>query len=205
MTGRCSSSCVRGYAPRGSGEEGFILALGLLLLAALALIGTAALSNSSFQKDLTGNVRQNQEVYYGATVGLGEALEKLSYLKPRLNAMTVRNTEGAFSGEPYLVGSYDRRTGVLLGTEGCRWDDRACLCPDDVEGNMNTISFYVEVVLKNVGNAPPRWGIDQYRTWYWQVTSTATGCRYGNQSQVSVYVAAVYPLEYGSGGSGGGG
>jgi hypothetical protein len=175
---------------RGSRRQGgFILALGLLLLAALALIGTMALSTASFQSDLSNNARLNQEVYYAATVGLSTALDNMIKVKPPRNGMTLA------SNDVYMVGGFDKKATSPLPTTfsiaGCQAADHLCTCGT----NPNCFDYYVEVELKNWGNAPTRWSIGKYFTWYYKVTSTATGAQ-GNSARASVYVAAVYKNPY---------
>lgn len=173
---------------RTRGERGFILALGLLMLAALALIGTMALSTASFQNDQANSARQNQQLYYAATMGLSQAMQQMIRVKP------VRNTMTRSAGEPYDVGAIDGDGNVIPGNNTCAAGDHACICKT-VLPYTKCIDYYVDVELKNYGNAPPRWGIGKYFTYYYKVTATASGFQ-GATSSVSLYLAAVYPPNY---------
>ncbi len=166
-------------AARRGGQEGFVLALGLLILAALALIGSAALSTSSFQKDLSNNSRAAHQTYYAASLALSEALWQMSFDKPEdrdLQYLTGHYSEGSW-----------RRPGV------CGPATRT-----------ECVNFTVEVALRSVGNPPAGFGLGQIKTYYYEVVATAWSSFSGNRKVLSVYVAKPYPINYGSGGSGGG-
>jgi len=187
---------------QADGSRGFILALGLLLMAALALIGTAALTTASFQNDLANNVRSSHEVYYASSVGLGQALEKMTYLRPPGNEITISNNQ------VYVVGWMHESSGDYTALDESR-------CVPDASGKLNgavcscpyaaqdCVLYYVEVVFKKQGSPPAGWDLNVYNTLYYQLVSSAVGYN-GSSKRVGVFVGTVLPKQYGTGGSGGG-
>ncbi len=170
--------------PAGKGREsGFILALGLLLLAALALIGTAALSSASFQNDMANNIRENQEAYYVSTVGLAYGVEAMLKEFPG----NVRTRE---AGNPLLIAAFDRKTGKMLPVpSGCTAGDHACICAPFPA--QNCYDFYVELVLRKCGHAQGS-SLDKFVTLFYRLSATATGF-HGNSATVRMDLAGTYP------------
>ncbi len=164
-------------------EAGFVLALGLLLLATLALIGTAALSSASFQSDMANNIRENQEAYYVSTVGLAYGVERMLQEFPG-------NVRTRASGNPLLIAAFDRKTGQMVPVPaGCAAGDHGCICAS--LGRQDCYDFYVEVVLKKCGHAQGS-SLDKFVTLFYRMSTTATGF-HGNSSTVRMDVAGTYP------------
>ncbi len=164
-------------------QQGFILALGLLLLAALALIGTAALSSAAFQNDMANNIRENQEVYYVATVGLSYGVEQM--LREFPGNIRTRDT-----GNPLLIGAFNRKTGQMVPVPaGCNAGDHGCICAS--LPRQDCYDFYVETVLKKCGHAQGS-SLEKFVTLFYRMRATATGF-HGNSATVHMDVAGTYP------------
>ena len=181
-----------------AGQQGFILALGLLMIVVLALIGTAALSTSTFQKEMSDNVRSNQELYYVSNVALSRSMEQMMAEFPvRYNdALDPGSPVPANYPIPYAYGSFNTISGALtfITPEACPPPaaSRTCVCgPSGTASYRNCFDFQVTLYFVNEGNAPPRFGIEQYKSFYWKLSADVTSSS-GASNQSSVYTAGIY-------------
>lgn len=180
------------------GEEGFILALGLLMIVVLALIGTAALSSSTFQKEMSDNARGNSELYYATNIALSRSMEQMMAEFPVRynNALDPGSPAPANYPVPYAYGSFNTKSGALtfITPEACPppTASRTCVCgAPGSASDKNCFDFSVILYFVNEGNAPPRFGIEQYRSFYWKLAADVHSYS-GATNQSSVYTAGVY-------------
>lgn len=166
-----------------SEEKGFILAIGLMVLAAMAILGVSALNSASFQSDVANNLREGQETYYAATVGLSRGLEQLLREYPGIE----RTKE---NGNPYMAAVLDRSTGTIYETpQECAAGDHACACA--TLSDLDCFDFYIEARLLKCSHATLS-SADKYVSLHYRVTAVAGGF-HGNHSSVAVDVAGTYP------------
>lgn len=171
-----------------------MLALGILLMATMALIGSAALSTSTFQRDLTDNARFSHELYYVANSGLSRAMEQLSLEFPRTINVAYQ-TRDTTTPQAYVTGGFDRTTGALWVTPGCLpgTDARTCACPVGAAANRACIAWQVFLYQVNMGNAPSGNSVDKYMAYYWKLTAISTAFS-GAGSQASLFTASVHRI-----------
>lgn len=186
-----------------AGQRGFILALGLLMIAALALIGTMALSTTTFQKELADNARAGQQMYFLANAALSRGLEHMMvefptrYNTPVDQGATAPPTYPA----PYMYGAYFTDTAAplystppLIAPEACLppLKPRSCVCgaPNNA-WDKACVDYTLYLYFVNEGQAPPQFGIEEFKTFYWKLTATNNSFG-GSGSQASVYAAGVY-------------
>lgn len=189
---RPASTLTPHLPPSGSAQGGFMLALGILLMATMALIGTAALSTSTFQRDLTDNARYSHELYYVANAGLSRAMQQLTTEFPR-SINVAYQTRDTSTPQAYVTGGFDRITGALWLTPGCLpgTDARTCACPTAAATNRSCIAWQVFLYQVNMGNAPSGNSVGKYMAYYWKLTSVSSAFN-GAGGQASLFTASVH-------------
>lgn len=186
-----------------AGQRGFILALGLLMIAALALIGTMALSTTTFQKELADNARAGQQMYFLANAALSRGLEHMMVEFPtRYNTPVDAGAAAPPTyPQPYMYGAYFTDTAAplystppLIAPEACLppLKPRSCVCgPPNNAWDKACVDYTLYLYFINEGQAPPQFGIEEFKTFYWKLTATNNSFG-GSGSQASVYSAGVY-------------
>jgi Tfp pilus assembly protein PilX len=161
---------------RGRGQRGYIMLVALILLAIIAVIGATSLSVAGVDQRIALHNRKHMLVVNTAHAGTEHARWQLEYENPVNEGLdTAPDTYGAFvkatDAEARFGGlAYPHNLGV----------------------------YWVEATYLRCGNPPPGYstelGKNQFRSDYWQMTSTARmqDTSYANINETQATAAGIY-------------